>query len=130
MPVAGAVRIFLVAAGYAGALGETMTALLGPAPWNWAAVLARGAVWGVGLTLLAGVLRWRAPEVLTGLSGPGSAALLAALSVVLALGMLAVAVADPRPAGPALGALVLAGAGVAWGRAARARRTADRPRSA
>ena len=75
MPVAGAVRIFLVAAGYAGASGETMTALLGPAPWNWAAVLARGAVWGVGLTLLAG-------------------------------------------------------AGVAWGRAARARRTADRPRSA
>jgi hypothetical protein len=130
MPVAGAVRVFLVAGGYAGAAGETLNTLLGPAPWSWTALLARGAVWGVAATLVAGLLRWRVPEVLTGLSGPWSASLLAALSFLIALGLLAVAVADPRPAGPALAALVLAGAGIAWGRAARAGRPADRPGSA
>jgi hypothetical protein len=117
--VAGPVRIFLVAAGHAGAAGETLTVWLGSLPWDWTPVVTRGAVWGAGATLLAGWLRWQAPEVLPLLHGPVSGALLSALSFATALGMVAVATADPRPAGPALGALVLAAAGIAWGRAAR-----------
>jgi hypothetical protein len=129
VPVAGPGTVFLVAAGQAGAAGETVTALLGPAPWDWTAVAVRGAVWGAAATLLAGWLRLRAPEVLAGLSGPGSAAL-AVLSFLTALGMLAVAADDPLPGGPALGALALAGAGVAWVRTAAGRGTAGRSGSA
>jgi hypothetical protein len=136
VPVAGPVRIFLVAGGYAGLTGEILAVLLAPVPWDWTAVLARGAVWGAGTTLLACWLQLRAPEVLAVLRGSGGVALLAALSFLTAVGALAVAREDPRPAGPGLAAFVLVAAGVIWGRAARSAagrsetgRQADRPGS-
>jgi hypothetical protein len=115
------VLVFLVAAAYAGAAGETLTALLGTLPWHWTAVLVRGAVWGAAAAVLAGWLRWRAPEVLAVVCGPAAEAVLAVLSIVTALGVGAVAIRDPQPGGLALvfGALLFAVAGVAWGRAAR-----------
>jgi hypothetical protein len=125
VPAAGPGTVFLVAAGQAGAAGETLSALLGPAPWDWTAVVVRGAVWGAAAALVGGWLRLRAPEVLAALAVPGSAAL-AALSFLTALGMLAVAAGDPQPGGPALGALALAGAGVAWARTAADGRAAGR----